>query len=985
MIKNYTRLAFFALLLSVIISESLYADNLSEIKLKPKYGQQDSLKGEALETDTIGEMVKSLQRFKNVWDTVQIQSVSPIPNLSIQQVVKGNLAGVYVQEPSGEPGTMQSMIVHGASGILFSKRDVYALQPAVYLNGVPMVQDNPFAFDVQKYDYNRIGPATNLLAQIDISNIQSIVVIKDPLELAKLGPNAANGAIYITTKNARGGDQDISVNSYFGFATPPKVYTVNGAYENNFRRPFYQKYANAENYDNYAPYLRDSTNTAYFGSSNWNDHYYDTTPTYSADLGITGGNDRANFRFFGSGTKNSGNADKTNLNRYNLFFGINMAPFSWLTMTSNVNAVRMDRQRNRSLRDRFAEARYIPDLTTPLSPNGEVFSSFLEENEQNVDENRVTALNGNLILAAKIKDLTLSSSLAFDYNEGTRHYFTPSTLMDGVSYISDYFGYNQRMILNNAANYTFSFEKERALELEIGQTYQGDNYKYNYSQAYNGPNNFVKINKVNPDVLSDNYLNSYPNFYAFRFIDKEINNLLSFYGAAKFKYGNLLSLSAIIRRDGASNGQPNSRWVTTPAFNVNYNLKEQFLNEGSFFQSLNLSAGWGRTVRVFLDDRYAAGPQYRQESGWYEEPTIPGYGPTGGINRPYSSGFIGYGIKLPIAERTNVALDGTFLNSRLNVAISVYNRNDKDQLIGVPVAQETGYAVNYKNGLEVNNKGIDFILNGKVIDSKNGLNWNASINLNYNKNKVTALPDGYQELIVGDNKLEVGKSVGSYWVYSNVGIYEDASEIPQGRTFNGIPVRVGDPIWKDYNADNRIDNKDKVLVGDRLPKMTGGWNNTFSYKNIDLNFNFIFAIGQKTLNQYDATRYGFIRQENSSDISAVKEVSSWQIFDKEKNYPIYNPWSDVDPYRVDQDLFLENSSYAKLRSVTLGYDLSKADWLLKSSSKFRRIYIYATATNLLTLTNFSGVDPELVNFNGHYDGANLTIPKTFVLGFKLDL
>ncbi|WP_031289386.1 TonB-dependent receptor, partial [Sphingobacterium sp. IITKGP-BTPF85] len=301
MVKNYTSVSF-ALFLAVVGSQSLHA-NQKYLKLPTNKSSvlRDTSKGEFssnnFETDTIGQMMKAMQKFKTIRDTINIRSVIPVPNLSLQQIVKGNLLGVYVQEPNGEPGTEQSMIVQGASGVLFSKRDVYALQPAIYLNGVPMVQENPFAFDVQKYDYNRIGPATNLFSQIDISNIESIAVIKDPFELAKLGPNAVNGAIYVTTKKAKSGLREISLNSYFGYVTAPKVYTVNGVYENNFRKPFYEKYGNQERYDNYASYLRDSTNTAYFGPSNWNDKYYKNTPTYSADLGITGGNDRASFRF----------------------------------------------------------------------------------------------------------------------------------------------------------------------------------------------------------------------------------------------------------------------------------------------------------------------------------------------------------------------------------------------------------------------------------------------------------------------------------------------------------------------------------------------------------------------------------------------------------------------------------------------------------------------------------------------------------------
>lgn len=987
MIKNCTSLSF-ALLLSVIGSESLYAKKLA-LGTSDSYCSvlQDTTKEYSIaDQDTIGQMLKSLQKFRTIKDTVSISTVKNVPNLSLQQMLKGNLSGLHILEPNGEPGTEQAMILQGASGVLFSKRDIYALQPAVYLNGVPLVQENPFAFDIQKYDYNRIGPATNLLAQIDISNIQSIIVIKDPLELAKLGPNAVNGAIYITTKNAKGGDKDISLNSYFGYTTAPKVHTVNGVYENEFRRPFYQKYATKEQYDSYASYLRDSTNTAYFGPSNWNDLYYKNTPTFAADLGITGGNDRANFRFFGSGTKNAGNADQTKLNRYNIFFGVNMAPFQWLTVSSNVNAVRMDRTRNRSLRDRFAEARYIPDLSSPLSPNASIYGAFLEENDRSVDRNTTTALNGNLSLTARLNKLTLTTSLIFDYNEGVRDYFTPSTLMDGVSYISTYFGYNQRLVQSNDLGYKFQLSQDHSIDLEVGQMYQGDTYKYNYARAYNGPNDDVKLNLVEGNASLSGYLNTLAasGFYVFRYLDKETSNLFSVYGSAKYRYRNLLEVNALVRRDGASNGQPDSRWVTTPAFNINYNLKEQFIKDSNFISQLSVSAGWGRNVRVYLDDRYAAGPQYRSESGWFEEPTIPGYGPVLGINRPYESGFIGYGIKLPYAERANLTLDGAVLENRINFALSFYNRYDKNQLVGVPVAQETGYSVNYKSGMGVNNKGVEFLINGLAVNNERGFKWNTAFNISYNKNKVTELPDGLTELIIGDNKLQVGESIGSYWLYNNIGIFNTTTDVPNGRTFNGIPMQEGDPNWRDFNQDNRIDNKDKVFKGDRVPKFIGGWNNTLSYKNFDFNFNWIFAAGHKILNQFESTRHGFVNREAGNDIFSVREVSSWQKFDKEKSYPIYNPWSDVNPYRIDQDLFLEDASYLKLRSVTVGYDFKNTKVFRKTESHFRRVYLYATAMNLLTITKFSGVDPELTSNNGYYDGANLMIPRTFVLGFKLD-
>lgn len=995
MIKIYTSKVFLMLLFVFAYSSVSGIERLSlSMVAKLNVQQQDTAKKDttrySTKTDTIGEMVRALQKFKSIRDTIDIKSSKSVPNLSLQQIIKGNLAGVYVQEPNGEPGTEQSMIIQGTSGLLFNKKDIYALQPAIYLNGVPLVADNPFAFDIQKYDFNRIGPATNLSSQIDINNIQSITVIKDPFELAKLGPNAANGAIYITTKNARAGLRDISLNSYFGYVTAPNVNTVNGVYENNFRNQFYRKYNPS---GDLASYLRDSTNTAYFGRSNWTDLYYQNSPSYSADLGITGGSERANFRFFGSATKNAGNADDTGINRYNLFFGINMAPFKWLTVSSAVNTARLDRTRNRSLRDRFAETRYIPDLSSPLSPNAESYSSYLMENERNVDNNRSTILNGNLSLTAKVGKFVISTSGLFNYNEGIRDYFIPSTLLAGVSYISNYFGYSQRALLSNNLSYKYEINKRHLVDFEIGQSLQGDTYKYNYARAYNGPNDYVKLSFVDArqtinGVDNPDYLNVLANndFYVFRYIDKERNNLMSFYGSAKYSYKNLLTLSALLRRDGSSNGQPDSRWVNTPAFGLNWNIKQHLLKNAKGIDGLKLSAAWGRTLRIFLDDRFAAGPQYRSENGWEEEPTIPGYGGLLGINRPYNSGFIGYNISLPYADRTSVTLDATFFKNRLNAALTGYDREDKNNVIGLPVAVETGYSNQYKSGMDINNKGLELVINGSILQKTNGFNWGTGLNVSYNQNKLSALPEGITELIYqNDNKLMVGQSVGSYWLYKNEGIYNNDSEVPAGRSFNGIPVKAGDPIWADTNGDNKIDSRDKILTGDRLPRFIGGWNNVLIYKGFDLNFNIIVAAGQKAINQYDATRYGFVNREAGNDINSVKEVSSWQSIDGEKNYALYNPWSPVDAYRSDQDLFLESASYIKLRSVTFGYDFSKAGFFKKVGGKFRRAYLYATALNVFTLTSFSGVDPELINYNGIYDGANITIPRTFVLGFKLDL
>jgi murein DD-endopeptidase MepM/ murein hydrolase activator NlpD len=312
-------------------------------------------------------------------------------------------------------------------------------------------------------------------------------------------------------------------------------------------------------------------------------------------------------------------------------------------------------------------------------------------------------------------------------------------------------------------------------------------------------------------------------------------------------------------------------------------------------------------------------------------------------------------------------------------------------LVNIPLAAETGYTSIFKNGMDVSNNGVELNLSGNILSNPKTVSWTSAVQLSYNKNEIKALPNGLTELVIGDNKLKVGESVGAFWLYANKGIYASNADVPvnpntyQKQTFNGISLKAGDPRWADTNGDYTINEDDKIFAGDRMPKFLGGWTNHFQYKNFDLNVHLFFALGQKAINQFDAKRYDFINTESAKDINSVKEITSWQSHDNLRSYPIYNVWSNVAPYRTDQDLFLEDASYVKLRSVTLGYDLAQSKFAARKQLGFRRAYIYVTGSNLLTLTKFSGNDPETVSFNGIYDGTGMPIARTFVLGLKLEL
>ncbi len=915
--------------------------------------------------------------------------LSLFPASSLHQFIKGQFAGLYVQEPSGEPGSIQNMYIRGSSLPLLSKKDVYQAQPLIVLDGIPLVTEHPFAYDIQQYDFNRVGPATNLFAGIDMDNLASVEVLKDLAATALYGPRAVNGAIILTSKSAKE-KRSISFNSYLGMAQRPSVNTINGTYENAFRQRFYDLYTTNGRYsddENYPIYLSDSLNNAYSGVSDWTDLYYKNALVYGVNLGVSGGTDRANFRFSVGNSKNDGVADGTALNRYSTMFNINMKPIKWLLFSATVNANRLERERNKNLRDRFSQINYFPDLSAPLAPNKEYYGNYLAQFDKGFDNNKTNVIEGKAGLTFELGKFRFSTSLLVDYNEGYRDIFYPRTILQGNSYASNYYGFNQRLMMDNIATYDWKPDNKNDLHFQVGQSTQWDTYKYSNAYAYRGVNDYIKINLLESNPGNSNYLNplAFPKELTYRFLDKTRENLVSFYGKTDYTYSKKYSISATLRADGSSNAQPTSRWFYSPVIATAWSVKNEFFEKSSKVNDLVLKASVGRLGRLNVYDNYAQGPQYTSSIGYTGNLTVPGYNAFSVLTRPYSYGWVGYGIPWAYSDQINIGLDASFWKNRLQLSFEWYSKTEKNLLLGIPDFAEYGYESSIESGMSLNNSGFDMTFQGNIIKNK-ALKWTSSLNLNHNTNRLKALPRGLQEIAIDKKLLRVGQPVDQYWVLENRGIYNSQSEIPivngELLKYNGIEIQPGDPKWTDQNGDNLIDDHDKVLKGHLLPIISGGFDNTFRYKNWDLNMNLYFNLGREVLNQEMASRFDFINREGNNNVASVKEITFWEKRGDYTKYPLYNPWSTVIPYRVDQDLFLEDASFLKLRMVSLGYDVTK---LFKSKKNISKVYAYTAVSNVFVLTKYSGQDPELVNYTGFDTGYGNPIPRTFTFGVKMEL
>lgn len=921
-------------------------------------------------------------------DSLAISRIDKWTKISLTQYLKGEVAGVYSQEISSEPGTIQQLsFIRGLSFPLLGPYDLAKNKPLIVLDGIPLLDDPSIVYDVQDYSIQPIGAATTLQSIFDLGNIASIQVLKDYSTAGIYGPQAAQGVIYITTKQAKPGNRRISISTYGGFAAPSPVTTMNANYEKNFRRPFYQQYASPQQAANYPAYLSDSSYVNFYGPSNWTDLYYKETPLFSVNASLSGGGTRSNFRAFAGAVKNQSGVDETSLSRYQTAFYINMQPNKWMTISSMLHMTRLDRDRNRSLHERFGETNFIPDLSTPLAPNKEMYGLYLKEYEQSLDNNINNSMVGKIVVNLQLaENLNYSPRFSIDYNENKRDVFWPSTLLAGNNYISNYFGYNERLNFDNLLNYRYHLNARSSLLAELGFNYQADTHKYNYIKGYKGPNDFIKVNIVEGDSKKADYLRAI-GFIPYYYADQLQQRLLSFYGRFTYAKESSYKLAALFRRDGSSSMQADNRWFN--AFNVDgeYNLNQHFQLKA--LRELRVSASYGRMGIVPDNDKLMNGPYYTADLGWEGFRSMSSFNGMGVIHRPYQSGWVGYGIPWAYHNLLNVALAVDFKKA-IGLRFEYYDRHTKNAMINIPTVAESGYRYELKPGMAVQNRGLELTFDAQLLEKrKTNVGWNIAFNVAYNTNKLTALPQGLEEIVIGSKKLRVGQRIDHFWLLRNEGIYLNDADVPvdpvqqaKMRYNNGTSFTAGDPRWSDLNQDYNIDNQDRELRGNSIPKYIGGLFNQFTYRGFDLSFQLYFNLGRNILHEKAAKFYDFVNTDESVKMNAVRDITFWEKSIDEQKYPLYNPWSAVSPYQVEQDLFLESGSFLKLRSLSLGYDL--ASFANKRKKIFDKLYVYVSGSNLFTVTSYSGRDPELADFNGYDYGYGLRFSRTFTLGLKLD-
>jgi iron complex outermembrane receptor protein len=872
-----------------------------------------------------------------------------------QDMIAGKIAGVNVNTSSGEPGGGAQIRIRGGASLNASN------DPLIVIDGMQM-------------DNNATKGVSNPLALVNPNDIESFTVLKDASATAIYGSRGSNGVIIITTKKGRRNQSPkVSYNGTFSVSSVSKKLDVMDA---NQYRQFIKDYYG-------------ETSEAYAGlgeaNTNWQDEIYRNAVSHDHNVSVAGGVGNQKwampYRVSVGYTNQQGILKGSDYSRFTAGFTLNPSLLND-HLNLNINgkyaysktnpggqgaigmATRMDPTRPvKSSEDQFknwggywqwVNPTTAYDPTYPYAINNDAPQNPVELIDNYTFDKSSHTLLGNFEADYKIhgfEDLRLHMNLAGSYSYGGEY-----TNNNPYSTYGYYYGgkgdntekkYN--VLASLYAQYFKDFNKDNHFDIMAGYEYSRTKYWGNswYKDFYPETNEGTD-DDGNP--LAGTVHNSSESFWRGQMI------LVSWYGRANYSLFDRYLLTVNFRADGSSRFADGHRWGFFPSVAAGWRIKdESFLKNVDEISEMKLRLSWGQTGQQNTGKEYYT-PTYKMTTG--NDRLYP-IGPNnpGTLFQP-----LVYNNDLTWETTTtwNAGLDFGMFNQRLTMTIDAYIRKTTDLLCTPTIAA----GQNYDNAMllnagELKNKGIEIAISGKPIQTKD---WFMELGLNaaYNKNEVTELYGGRDMieagLSVGMNKAltyhKVGQPANSFWVYQQV--YDEA-----GRPIQGVYV--------DRNADGNIDDNDRYFYKNIAAPWTGGFYFKVAYKNWDLGTNFRASFGNYVYNDLIESRMN----------TAVRYQSSKGFYENTTPSVAALRWTSYD-YPLS-DYFVQNASFLKCDNITLGYNFEE---LFKSGSYHGLSgRIYASCSNVFTITKYKGLDPEQVS---GFEGSVYPRSRTFLLGLNLN-
>ncbi len=938
----------------------------------------------------------------------EAMEVSTAP--SVVSRLQGQLSGVTVTS-ANRPGGDATIRIRGIGTINDPN-------PLYIIDGVPA------------------GPGNNL----NPSEIESISVLKDASSAAIYGTRGANGVVIITTKRGHLNQQPTinftvktgvsqAVNKYDLLNTQEYADAIWMSFDNRGMdyshaqygtgsRPVIPDYilpagakegeVNLDLYD-YPTYQIFKANKQ---GTDWYDEIYRNGMTQEYDLSVRGGANNATYAFSANYLDEDGILENTNFKRYTVRMNSDAKFNNWFRAGENVQVIYIDEHGNLDDNGEGIPLSFAY-RAQPIIPVYDVAGNFAGSkapemgNTQNPVAMLYRARNNNgkwvRILGSSFAEITFTEGLTlkslFGYNFGQWNY---------MGYLIPNPEHSEPNMVNGLdVNSNYSLQWNWSNTLNFNKTF-ADIHRFNIVLGTEAiDNRYQSLN-----ASRRNYFSMDPDYMQLDSGESNKENsgngsewsLFSIFGRINYDLMGKYFFEVTARRDGSSRFSEANRYGTFPAASAAWALSQENFMAGtrSWVDLLKLRVGWG----VSGNDRignYNSYTTYRTDS--YRSSYALDGSNTGAISG-FMPGTLGNkDVTWETTETVDVGLDGTLLDNKLTFSIDLWQRNTSDMLYRLQIPQVMGDATPpFVNIAEMKNTGFDFELGyaNSVMDGK--FTYSAKLTLSHYKNEITKLSEDVEEYISGANERQkeytratVGTSFPEFYGYEVVGIFQDQAEADSWPTAIGEEGTYNQPGHFKYKdqltvdtdgdgvpdaTDGVINAEDRTYIGNPHPDLTGGLNIDLGYANFDLNLFFYGSYGNDVTNY--VTRwidYGMFNGGLSKDAL----YNSWGSPYLDNNANAKLPILDFDDTSQEpSSAFIEDGSYLRLKSVRLGYTIPKN---ILQRAQIKSLRVYAQVTNLFTLTNYSGLDPE-INASGTYMGMDLgawPTPRQIMFGVNLGL
>jgi TonB-dependent starch-binding outer membrane protein SusC len=860
--------------------------------------------------------------------TLSAKAYKDQPVVNASSALQGRVAGVAVTNNSGAPGGAVKIRIRGANSVNASNDPLYVV--------------------------DGIALSSNGLSDINVNDIESMEVLKDASATAVYGSRGANGVILITTKSGKSGKPKIDYNGFASFNRPMKKYKLMDA----------KTYASIANLTSGVATFPDP----YTGpSTDWQSMIFDNSVTQSHQLAVSGGTENAKYYVSGFYVNQEGLLANSGQKKFGLRSNVDLKLSKRLNFGINVYAGRINSHNNNDIGSKgnpvtsaltWAPTEPVYDAPGQYNRFGisPIWSNpYMIIKERNNDNfSNVGIFNGKLKYS--ITDwLTLTVNAGLDMQLAKGAYVNNDWVSPGNHGSAQSSTENYTVQNSNVLTFHKTFGKHNITATALQEA--SANRYYTFSASGSGLasllNGYYNLGLNTSQSISSGYSNW---------------SLLSYMGRVAYNYNDKYLLTATIRRDGSSKFQGNNKWSNFPSFSFGWKLSnEKFIEDLGVFSNLKLRAGWGVTGNQAVAPYSTLGLMTPVTYSYGTAIVAPGI-TLGSWANP--------NVKWETSKQTNVGLDASVLENRLNVSVDYYNKNTTDLLLFTRIANYDGGGTYLQNIGKVNNKGVEIVIDGTPYKTSN-FSWTATFNASFNQNKVVSLgADSMLERpVIGGGLItnpiqvvKVGQSLGAFYLIPWEGVYQE----DKGN------YKAGDARYTDVNGNNSIGFEDRVIAGTATPKMQWGFNNAVAYKNFELNVFIQGSHGNKIFNgTYAATA---IPTSDVKFITLADAANYWTPSNTGSTWA--NPASKNKSW-VESSQFLQDGSYVRLKNVSLSYQIDQK-WLKLATAK-----LFISAQNLATITKYKGFDPEATStVAGSDTDAGIDVgaypsPKTITVGLQV--